>query len=37
MLNFDNNALVVYVTVGDPDISMTRDIIIAAIDAEPTS
>src|SRR5882724_57261 len=33
MLNFDNNALVVYVTVGDPDISITRDVIIAAIDA----
>jgi len=33
MLSFENNALVVYVTVGDPDISITRDVIIAAIDA----
>src|ERR1700741_2789815 len=33
MLNFPKNALVVYVTVGDPDISTTREVVIAAIDA----
>src|SRR5207302_1107000 len=33
MLNFPNNALVVYVTAGDPHIEVTRDVIIAAIDA----
>ena len=33
MLNFGKNALIVYVTVGDPDIATTREVIIAAIDA----
>src|SRR5437588_3765714 len=33
MLNFPNNALVVYVTAGDPHIEVTRDVILAAIDA----
>jgi tryptophan synthase alpha chain len=33
MLNFPNNALVVYVTAGDPQIEVTRDVILAAIDA----
>src|SRR3954470_11333768 len=33
MLNFNKNALIVYVTVGDPDIATTREVILAAIDA----
>ncbi len=33
ILNFPKNALIVYVTVGDPDVATTRDVVIAAIDA----
>ena len=33
MLNFPKNTLVVYVTAGDPDLSTTREVMLAAIDA----
>ena len=33
MLNFGKNTLIVYVTAGDPRIEVTREVVIAAIDA----
>jgi tryptophan synthase alpha chain len=33
MLSFNKNSLIVYVTVGDPDVATTRDVILSAIDA----
>jgi tryptophan synthase alpha chain len=33
MLSVNKNSLIVYVTVGDPDVMTTREVILAAIDA----
>jgi tryptophan synthase alpha chain len=33
VLNLNKNSLIAYVTVGDPDIATTREVILAAIDA----